>query len=119
MNTKIKFLAATAALVLSQSKLATAAPMTAEPETVSVTRVVKYERSGIETTEGAIALYTQLRAAARSACGELYASFDLTAGSSRSECMSDALDSAVEKVASGAVTALHELKTKPEVLANR
>jgi UrcA family protein len=115
----IMIFAASAALVLSHSMLATAAPMAGEPETVSVTRIVKYARSGIETAEGATALYAQLRAAAQSACGELYASYEVTTAFSRSGCMSEALDAAVEKVDSSAVTTLHKSKTKSEVVANR
>jgi UrcA family protein len=118
MKTQIKLIAASAALVLSQSMIATATagPM---PETVSISKTVKFDRASIETTEGASALYTKLRSAASHVCRSLSASVAIESGFDRSDCISNALATAVEKVDGSTLTALHEGVVGADVTASR
>ena len=89
-------------------------------ETVEThTRTVKYSRSSVQTEEGAKALYSKVRAAARFVCGD--GAFPL--GHDRwavQSCTAAAVEKAVQQASLPALDAVHKVrKGTIEVIASR
>ncbi|MBV6424589.1 MAG: hypothetical protein NAOJABEB_02402 [Steroidobacteraceae bacterium] len=77
---------------------------------------VHYQDLNADSQAGAERLYARLKAAARRACGS-ESGRDLAAVSDYNHCRADALSTAVARVGSRTLTALHRTKVSPLELA--
>lgn len=112
-----KSLAITVAIIATGAGVASAGDLSADGRSVRSTTVA-FSRADSQSSDGALALYERLRAAASEVCADA-GSIHSVGGGDYKHCKSTALTQAVQEVNIPAVSAIHTRSGTVEVMASR